>query len=119
MNRVSNKLYNDNQPTPDYPNDPFWFGRTGTQRKMVNGSKPAMINGQSNEQSGDIVYQDVRRRKLLDALENRGPKPNGFINPNMNGNMSNNNQMPQIAPSQYAFANSSNPNMYDSQLRMN
>lgn len=29
LNRVSNKLYNDNQPTPDYPNNPYWFGRTG------------------------------------------------------------------------------------------
>ena len=25
LNRVSNKLYNDNQPTVEYPNNPYWF----------------------------------------------------------------------------------------------
>lgn len=24
LNRISNKLYNDNQPTYDYPNNPYW-----------------------------------------------------------------------------------------------
>jgi hypothetical protein len=25
LNRISNKLYNDNQPTMDYPNNPYWY----------------------------------------------------------------------------------------------
>ena len=38
LNRVSNKLYNDNQPTPDYPNHSYWFGRAGAVPKVVNGN---------------------------------------------------------------------------------
>ena len=30
LNRVSNRLYNDNNPSANNPNSPFWFGRTGT-----------------------------------------------------------------------------------------
>lgn len=30
LNRVSNKLYNDNGPSDRSPNTPFWFGRTGS-----------------------------------------------------------------------------------------
>lgn len=30
LNRVSNKLYNNNGPSNAYPNSPFWFGRMGT-----------------------------------------------------------------------------------------
>ena len=37
LNRISNKLYNDNQPTRDYPNHSYWFGRAGTVPKVVNG----------------------------------------------------------------------------------
>jgi hypothetical protein len=29
LNRVSNRLYVGNDPSPDAPNDPFWFGRAG------------------------------------------------------------------------------------------
>jgi hypothetical protein len=29
LNRISNKLYNDNDPTNDYPNNTYWFGRAG------------------------------------------------------------------------------------------
>ena len=30
LNRISNKLYNDNAPSDRNPNTPFWFGRTGS-----------------------------------------------------------------------------------------
>jgi hypothetical protein len=67
LNRVSNKLYNDNQPTREYPNDPFWFGRTGAHRRFME---------QSQSQQLAVQFQDVRRRKLLDALENRAQNNN-------------------------------------------
>lgn len=102
LNRVSNKLYNDNQPTRDYPNDPFWFGRTGAPRRFMDPS-------QSQSQQAAIQFQDVRRRKLLDALENRAPNNNNQL-------INSSNQLQ--ASSQFAM-NSPERNMYDSQLRMN
>ena len=30
LNRISNKLYNDNQPTMDYPNNPYWYIKINT-----------------------------------------------------------------------------------------
>ena len=51
LNRVSNKLYNDNQPTFDYPNNPYWFGRTGPMSQTaIAGLSPL---------SYDPFYQDV------------------------------------------------------------
>jgi hypothetical protein len=100
LNRVSNKLYNDNQPTRDYPNDPFWFGRTGAPRRFLDPSQ---------SQQAAVQFQDVRRRKLLDALENRTP--------NTNNQLINSNNHLQ-ASSQFAM-NSPDRNLYDSQLRMN
>jgi hypothetical protein len=38
LNRVSNKLYNDNQPTPEWPNSSYWFGRAGAAPKIINGN---------------------------------------------------------------------------------
>ena len=35
LNRISNKLYNDNQPTRDYPNHSYWFGRAGTHKTII------------------------------------------------------------------------------------
>ena len=60
------KLYVGNQPSNDSPNNPYWFGRAGSQVKYV-------------DEFGNLPKQaantyDVRRRKLLDTLENR-PRP--------------------------------------------
>lgn len=68
LNRISNKLYNDNQPTYDNPNNPYWFGRTGPLSKTTIGSLGGFTY--------DPFYQDARRHKLLDALENRTPRSN-------------------------------------------
>lgn len=36
LNRMSNKLFTDNQPSMHNPNTPFWFGRTGTYNSSNN-----------------------------------------------------------------------------------
>jgi hypothetical protein len=72
LNRVSNKLYNDNQPTRDYPNHSYWFGRTGP----ANIARPAVNNNMQNtfSSNSDNFYNDVRRRNLDNSLENRSPR---------------------------------------------
>lgn len=100
LNRVSNKLYNDNQPTVDYPNHSYWFGRAGTQNKIINGSAPI------------VVYGDARRKNLLDALENRSPRANGQYPYQQQQQQSNTN---------YTFVNSpesNHRNNYENQLKM-
>jgi len=66
LSSMSNKIFAGNQPTPDSPNNPYWFGRAGPQVKYVD----AFGNPETRQAS--YVY-DVRRRKLLDTLENRLP----------------------------------------------
>lgn len=71
LNRVSNKLNTDNQPTRDYPNMSMWFGRTGPHRTSLENLKPAPgLENYSN---------DPRRRKLLDQLEHRSPRDKPMI----------------------------------------
>lgn len=67
MNRISNKLNTDNQPTHAYPNVSYWFGRAGEHNKTT-------IGGFTNGGSGAEFSSDPRRRKLLDSLENRSPR---------------------------------------------
>lgn len=35
LNRLSNKLYNDNQPTDEFPNYTYWFGQAGTHKTVI------------------------------------------------------------------------------------
>ena len=99
LNRVSNKLYNDNQPTIDYPNHSYWFGRTGP----ANVSRP--MNQNTFSSNSDNFYNDVRRRNLDNTLENRSPRQ-GYPAPG------------DVA---YKFVNSpdsNHRNFYEQQLQM-
>ena len=67
LNRLANKLNTDNQPSNDYPNHSYWFGRAGQFKTAIGGFTPD--NNSSYQYSSD-----PRRRKLLDSLENRSPR---------------------------------------------
>lgn len=68
LNKLSNKVFSGNQPTPESPNNPYWFGRAGPPVKYVD------AYGNSEPRQASYVY-DVRRRRLEDSLENRIPHP--------------------------------------------
>lgn len=69
LNRASNKLNTDNQPTNQYPNMSYWFGRTGEHRTTIGSFQQNSANSNSSDFSSD-----PRRRKLLDQLEHRSPR---------------------------------------------
>jgi hypothetical protein len=64
LNRLTNKLHTDNQPSQAYPNMSYWFGRAGQHKTAIGGFEPALPDYSS----------DPRRRNLLDALEHRSPR---------------------------------------------
>lgn len=64
FNRISNKLFIDNKPSMEHPNNPYWFGRAGPGTRYVGANSAPLENFQ---------YYDARKRNLLDALENRIP----------------------------------------------
>jgi hypothetical protein len=98
LNRLTNKLFNDNQPTNEYPNHSYWFGRAGQHKTAI---------GTFN-QTNDQYSADPRRRKLLDSLENRSPRDIPKIYGIDNSNLPKNTQL--------AFVNdphSNHRNMYE------
>lgn len=70
FNRISNKLFTDNKPSVQYPNNPYWFGRTGPGNKF---STDQRFLGSNSAPLSEFEHFDVRKRNLLDALENRIP----------------------------------------------
>lgn len=78
LNRLSNKVFTGNQPTPESPNNPYWFGRAGPPVRYVD------AYGNAETRQAAYVY-DVRRRRLEDSLENRIPHPSQ-IRANNNNN---------------------------------
>ncbi|CAF0962986.1 unnamed protein product [Brachionus calyciflorus] len=83
-NKISNKLFIDNKPSPRHPNNPYWFGRAGpgfggssADEKKNNRNGPSSSYAPiSAPVDNSVQYYDVRRRNLLDALENRIQNPN-------------------------------------------
>lgn len=61
INRVSNRLYMDNQPTVEYPNDPYWFGRTGKHKTTVYMQSPPGAGFSSESLNSPSSYMSSRK----------------------------------------------------------
>lgn len=72
LNRTSNKLHTDNQPSNHYPNMSYWFGRAGQHKTTIDGFSGG-ASQQTSRGSSDFS-SDPRRRRLMDSLENRSPR---------------------------------------------
>lgn len=70
FNRISNKLFIDNKPSTEYPNNPYWFGRAGPGNNLLSNQK---FLGSNSAPLDHFEHYDVRKRNLLDALENKIP----------------------------------------------
>jgi hypothetical protein len=84
LNRISNKLYNDNDPTNDYPNNTYWFGRAGplptsgslSSFRNINDYSPQQqqhpqMNNNSQQQSQmDLNQNDVDYKYINSAFSN-------------------------------------------------